>query len=107
MAARKPKLAARVARVEGFSWSLEKLADEATYYDEAKRGRAAGIEGVGRFGVSCPRCYLMVPVSRKGKMPAGFKICQCADQECDQAEVAAALGFGAFKYGSTSKVQVV
>ncbi len=102
----KPKL----QRIEGFEWNLEALMNPETYFDEVWRGRALNLPGVGRLGVSCPKCWLSISAdgAAKPKSSGGVKFCQCDEKEFDRHEIMATLGFGHLKLASgPAKAQVV
>ena len=60
-------------RREDFEWNFEALSDISTWRSEALRGHREGIDGCGRFGISCPKCYL--PIAPSGARPKDT--CQC------------------------------
>lgn len=104
MAHRKQKSA---ARVEGFQWDFSKLANPETYYAEAKRGYDLGIPSCGRFGVSCPKCYLPIGADGKGGKKDGISWCECEGRDGDPKVVAEVLGFTQYGYGGTRKALVI
>lgn len=87
-------------RIEGFQWDLGALMDPDTYRDEALRGRKELGEGhgVGRFGVSCPKCMHPLAPAGKSQFSDGSRACTCPDRpQYDTDDCLIALGLTQYR----------